>query len=124
MTIITLVLQTIAVNMGSMIISIGSPHNILLFTLSGVSVVEFVMLLLPYFLVSFIFLLVICLAIPSEKLHLKVRHNYEVDKSNFIKRVFTGVDYLLLVTFVAFFILIGNLQNIPAISCSKTGYCK
>lgn len=116
LTIITLVLQTIAANMGSMIIPVGSPHNILLFTLSGISAIDFVMILLPYFVIALIFLLVICLLLPSEKLHLKVTHHYECDKSNFVKRVFTGVDYLLLVTFIAFFILIGNLQNIPAIS--------
>ena len=35
---------------------------------------------------------------------------------NFIKRVFMGVDYYLLLTFIALFILIGNLENIPYLS--------
>ena len=35
-----------------------------------------------------------------------------VDKKNFVKRVFLGVDYYLLLTFIALFILIGNLENI------------
>jgi Na+/H+ antiporter NhaD/arsenite permease-like protein len=37
----------------------------------------------------------------------------EFDGNNFIKRVFLGVDYFLLLTFIALFILIGNLENIP-----------
>ena len=36
-----------------------------------------------------------------------------VSKKNFLKRVFSGVDYFLLLTFIALFILIGNLENIP-----------
>ena len=36
----------------------------------------------------------------------------EVERKNFFKRVFLGVDYFLLLTFIALFILIGNLQNI------------
>lgn len=37
----------------------------------------------------------------------------EFESKNFIKRVFLGVDYFLLLTFIALFILIGNLENIP-----------
>lgn len=37
----------------------------------------------------------------------------EVNRENFIKRVFFGVDYYLLLTFIALFVLIGNLENIP-----------
>ena len=36
-----------------------------------------------------------------------------VRTENFLKRVFSGVDYFLLLTFIALFILIGNLENIP-----------
>ena len=37
----------------------------------------------------------------------------EIDRKDFLKRVFCGVDYFLLLTFIALFILIGNLENIP-----------
>ena len=36
----------------------------------------------------------------------------DFDRKNFFKRVFLGVDYYLLLTFIALFILIGNLENI------------
>ena len=35
------------------------------------------------------------------------------ERESFLKRAFLGVDYYLLLTFIALFILIGNLQNIP-----------
>lgn len=37
----------------------------------------------------------------------------EFERENFIKRILMGVDYYLLLTFIALFILIGNLENIP-----------
>ena len=37
----------------------------------------------------------------------------EFEHENFIKRILMGVDYYLLLTFIALFILIGNLENIP-----------
>ena len=37
----------------------------------------------------------------------------EIDWEGFLKRVFLGVDYYLLLTFMALFILIGNLESIP-----------
>ena len=36
----------------------------------------------------------------------------EFNRKNFFKRVFLGIDYYLLLTFIALFVLIGNLQNI------------
>ena len=38
--------------------------------------------------------------------------NIEVEHDSFFKRVFLGVDYYLLLTFIALFVLIGNLENI------------
>ena len=35
------------------------------------------------------------------------------DMKNFLKKVFSGIDYFLLLTFIALFILIGNLECIP-----------
>lgn len=36
----------------------------------------------------------------------------EFEGKDFFKRVFFGVDYYLLLTFIALFVLIGNLENI------------
>ena len=37
----------------------------------------------------------------------------DFNNDNFFKRVIVGVDYFLLLTFIALFILIGNLEHIP-----------
>ncbi len=119
--IFTVVLQTIAANMGSMLLPIGSPHNIFMYSVSGISFVSFIMLLLPYVIVSFIFLFILCFTVSKREITVPVIDEIDDNiclKNNvggFFKKVFSGVDYFLLLTFVAFFILIGNLQNMPFI---------
>ena len=110
--ILTVCLQTIAANVGCMVLPIGSPHNIVLYTVSGIGFLAFLFLLMPYIAVSVIFMAVIIFFIKSEPVQLPKINKIEVDKDNFIKRVFFGVDYYLLLTFIALFILIGNLERI------------
>lgn len=57
-TVQVLVLQTIAANLGSMVTPIGNPQNLYLYTLSGMSILTFFKILLPYTVVS---LVVVCL---------------------------------------------------------------
>ncbi len=52
------IMQTIAANLGSMLTTIGNPQNLYLFTLSGMSLTEFLELMLP---LSFVSLVVIIL---------------------------------------------------------------
>lgn len=49
-------MQTVAANLGSMLLPVGNPQNIYLYTQSGASVVEFVLLMLPYTVASFLLL--------------------------------------------------------------------
>ena len=53
----TVVMQTIAANLGSMLTPIGNPQNLYLFGLSGLGVGAFVWLMLPYTLLSLLLLL-------------------------------------------------------------------
>ena len=105
--------ETIAANVGCMILPIGAPHNIVMYTVSNISFESFFFLLLPYVLASLVFLAIALLFIPKEDISLPDINKINVDRNNFFKRVFRGVDYYLLLTFIALFILIGNLQNIP-----------
>ncbi|MBQ1781344.1 MAG: hypothetical protein II396_00980 [Methanobrevibacter sp.] len=108
----TVSLQTIAANVGCMVLPIGAPHNIVMYTVSHIPFISFFMLLLPYILVSVVFLMVMLLFIPKDKITLPKFKNIEVEHDSFFKRVFLGVDYYLLLTFIALFVLIGNLENI------------
>ncbi len=62
-----IVLQTIAGNLGSMLTPIGNPQNLYLFSLSGMSPGNFISLMLPYTLLSFIGLLVACVILIDRK---------------------------------------------------------
>lgn len=111
--IFTVSLQTIAANVGCMVLPIGAPHNIVMYTVSNVSFESFFLLLLPYILVSVLFLAVLLMFISKDGITLPEMSKIVIDRKNFFKRVFLGVDYYLLLTFVALFVLIGNLENIP-----------
>ena len=112
LVILTVCLQTIAANVGCMVLPIGAPHNIVLFTSVNISFWSFLSLLLPYILVSIIFLSILLLFVPKDRVDLHNKSKIIINHKNLFKRVFSGVDYYLLFTFIALFVLIGNLENI------------
>jgi len=62
-----IVLQTIAANLGSMLTPIGNPQNLYLFSFSGMSLGDFISLMSPYTLLSFIGLLTACVILIDRK---------------------------------------------------------
>ena len=56
LTIPVVVLQTVAANLGSMLTPIGNPQNLYLYGKSGISLGDFLMLMLPYTVVSLVLL--------------------------------------------------------------------
>ena len=112
LTIFTVSLQTIAANVGCMVLPIGAPHNIVMYTVSRIPFDSFFLLLLPYVIVSVVFLLICLFFVSKDDIALPEMRKIEVNRKDFFKRVFLGVDYYLLLTFIALFILIGNLENI------------
>ena len=174
----TVVLQTIAANLGSMLTPIGNPQNLYLYGISGMSLVEFMKIMLPYSVASLV-LLVACSLIFGCKLEKGTvgEENESISESDrngsvsaaaqsgdmasleqgitpadkkgslviylvlFVMCLLTvaqilplwitfvaviigisvtaykelaHIDYALLLTFVAFFIFIGNMGRIPA----------
>ena len=147
------VLQTIAANLGSMLTPVGNPQNLYLYGRAGLSLGDFILLMLPYALLSLLLLLIwgslrsktypapiqvifrekVCLSqkkaplivctllfllnlltvariIPCWlTLILSILLFILTDRS-----VFALVDYSLLLTFVGFFIFVGNIGRIPA----------
>ena len=148
-------MQTIAANLGSMLTPIGNPQNLYLYGKSGMSIGGFVLLMLPYTLVSLLLLLawaaMVCrkasaaLSVDElvssasqgdQKIILLYLVLFAVCLLSVIRvlpygiafaavlvcvlfadpHTLRAVDYSLLLTFVAFFIFIGNLGRIPAFS--------
>lgn len=112
LAIFTVCLQTIAANVGCMILPIGAPHNIVLYTVSDIPFESFFLLLFPYISVSVMFLIILSFFVSKDNIKLPRMKKIEVDRTDFFKRVFLGVDYYLLLTFIALFVLIGNLEQI------------
>ena len=56
----TVVFQTIAANLGSMLTPIGNPQNLYLYGISGMGLGEFMVIMLPYSIMSFVLLLICC----------------------------------------------------------------
>lgn len=168
------VMQTIAANLGSMLTPVGNPQNLYLYGRAGLSVGEFLLLMLPYTLLALAMLLLWCVGFAMHfKASGKVKKIREksVQESKSVqplqisftqqtslrgregaltgylilfgvcllvvahvvpyivallavvaivvvldKKVLLQVDYSLLLTFVGFFVFIGNMGRIPVFS--------
>lgn len=156
-TIYTLILMTVAANLGSMLTPIGNPQNLYLFTEYGFSLSKFTLLMLPYSLASLVLLCLSVFLLNRTDHTLDQATVHEVERPSLPRlviymvlfliclltvvgtlhwgimlgivaavvlvmdfRSFKKVDYALLITFVFFFILIGNLGRIDAIRNTLT----
>lgn len=166
------VLQTLAANLGSMLTPIGSPQNLYLYSVSGMGMGRFLLLMLPVWVLSLALLIGGTLVVPKEKIVVSLRvkkaaDSYEdkkaasqeplVSKLEGLSKVhlyvyfglfivnllvvfrvlhwmpatfitvagvlllrkahlLRQVDYALLLTFVGFFIFVGNVGRIDMVS--------
>ena len=151
-TMFTLILMTVAANLGSMLTPIGNPQNLYLYTKYHIKLSSFIMLMLPYSAVSLLLLIIsvfilnktdktldtavtkkvpapkpvklsiysvlfiICLLTVSGVLNFLIMLGIIVIAVLIVDRgAFKNVDYGLLLTFLFFFILIGNLGRISIV---------
>ncbi|WP_296664653.1 SLC13 family permease [Treponema sp. UBA753] len=151
----TVVLQTLAANLGSMITPIGNPQNIFLFSKMQLGTVQFMKILFPYTLLSLVLLILSTLIIKNEKVQI-VRQETENGGSGFVdctgknilytalfilcllsvvnvipkwaaavlvalcvlfsdRKIFCNIDFMLLLTFTAFFIFTGNIARLESV---------
>lgn len=145
------VMQTISANLGSMLTPIGNPQNLYLYGKSAMGLLEFIWLMLPYTVLSFLMIVVWCIFFPYKgetkgQVQLEKSVSLQQSKKSVItytilfllclltvahmvpleitlilivvcvflmdKSIFREVDYGLLMTFVGFFIFIGNMGRI------------
>jgi len=150
----TVILQTVAANLGSMLTPIGNPQNLYLYGLMDCSIPEFMGILLPYAVMTLVLLLLslLCIRGKGQEISCRMEEGTEIKQSRkhrnliygllfllallvvarilpygvlvtavflytiiFDREALKGADYALLVTFVSFFILIGNLGRISLI---------
>ena len=97
-------MQTIAANLGSMLTPLGNPQNLYLYGKSGMDISSFVLLMLPYSIISLVLIAIWAVWLCREDSDIVVTHSA------------VNSDYSLILTFVALFIFIGNLGRIEAFS--------
>ena len=83
--IFTVSLQTIATNVGCMVLPIGAPHNIVMYTVSQIPFVSFFLLLMPYIAVSLIFLMALIFYVSKDDIALPKMRKIEVNREYFFK---------------------------------------
>lgn len=145
-----IMLMTIAANLGSMLTPIGNPQNLYLYAASGISLGSFILLMLPYTIISGI-LLYLGIVIRFKKTTVPVELPENKNEMNYKRILYYGVlfvlcllavakicpigllfgiifiavlidnrklllhiDYSLLLTFIFFFVFIGNMGRFPA----------
>lgn len=148
----TVVLQTLAANLGSMITPIGNPQNIFLFSKMPLGTVQFMKILFPYTSLSFVLLIFSTLIIKNEKTQIEQQEAKAESTScagkNILytalfilcllsvadvvpkwaaavlvaicvlvsdRKIFCNIDFMLLLTFTAFFIFTGNIARLESV---------
>lgn len=76
LTVPVVVMQTVAANLGSMLTPIGNPQNLYLYGKAGISLGSFLLLMLPYTLVSFL-LVMIGSTIPSRGCNIPIDISFD-----------------------------------------------
>ena len=154
----TLILMTVAANLGSMLTPIGNPQNLYLYDKYQIAPGDFFLLMLPYAILSLALIIVMAFILVKGRTELSDKGKPEIRKvsvphlvfyiSLFILNILTvmnivdfrislavtvvvmlimdwkaflKVDYNLLLTFVFFFILIGNIGRIDTITGALSG---
>ncbi len=148
-SILTIVIQTAAANLGSMMTPIGNPQNLYLYTQYNLSMGDFMSALLPVGAVSYVLLSLCCFLLKNEKMTVPESKPKELPVKKLIilavlfivclltvlrviphavclvivcaglliePKLFTKIDYALLLTFVCFFVFVGNMGRIEAVS--------
>ena len=149
------VMQTIAANLGSILTPLGNPQNLFLYSKMQITLFDFINILLPYCLISFIFILIFNLFIPKNKIQQINLENQNIKTFSkkdikdillfsalfilcllsvlnlipyyfvlaivflsvgiYNKKLLLQADYVLLLTFVCFFIFTHNISNFNSI---------
>ena len=97
----TVVLQTLAANLGSMITPIGNPQNIFLFSKMPLGTVQFMKILFPYTSLSFVLLIFSTLIIKNEETQIEQQEAEKDSTSCAGKNILYTVLFILCLLSVA-----------------------
>ena len=107
------VLETIAANLGSMATPVGNPQNLYLYSISGISMGEFLGAVLPYSVLAAVLL---CGVLFFEKKE-RIRVEVSMGALNLpVKLFFRRLGLYLGLLILCFFVFIGNVKRIDQVS--------
>lgn len=99
------VLQNISANLGGMLTPFGNPQNLYLYSHFSIPDGEFMLIMLPYFLLAVGLIALCCLFVPKEEIHLHETHPLPLPKGKTaffvalfalsVAIVFRGVPFLV-----------------------------
>ena len=98
----TFIMQNIASNLGGMLVPIGNPQNLYIFSFYEMSLLEFLKIMILPTLIAFVLILVVCMFIKKDKLEFQDDYDKKIDKRSLT---------FLLVLFVL--VLLSVLRIIP-----------
>ncbi len=148
---ITVVLETVAANLGSALTPVGNPQNLYIYSYYSMNTSDFFGVTVPFVLISAVLIGASTLFVPNipfgtvsiEEIHISSRKRCAVYLLLFIlcllgvfdivpytvsalivvlavvvldRKLFAQIDIALLVTFVCFFIFVGNMSAIPGVA--------
>lgn len=98
----TFIMQNIASNLGGMLVPIGNPQNLYIFSFYEMSLLEFLKIMILPTLIAFVLILAVCMFIKKDKLEFQDDYDKKINKRSLI---------ILLVLFVI--VLLSVLRVIP-----------
>lgn len=148
--IFTIVLETAAANLGSMVTPFGNPQNLYIYDKYRLSLGDFFSTMLPSAAVSLAALILLCMILPKSRCSAESAENRRIPKIQAVsyavlfviclltvfrvipdwaclivtisaamildRKLLLKADYGLLATFVCFFVFVGNIARIDAVS--------
>ena len=146
---LTVVLETVAANLGSMLTPVGNPQNLYLYSCYDMSMGEFLSATLPLCALSLVLTVLCCLALPKQPVERPALAGAGVEKKTLVvsavlfvlcllvvlrvlvwqvllpvlvvtllvvdRSLLGKADFLLLLTFVCFFVFVGNVGRMESV---------
>lgn len=122
----TIILQTVAANLGSMMTPIGNPQNLYLYGVMGCSIGEFILIMLPYTLITLVLLIVSIVFVKgkNESIVYSARKEISDASGKKLKNTLYGILFVLALTVVAkivpYYVLLLAVVAVVAIVDRKT----
>lgn len=82
------VLQTVAANLGSMLLPFGNPQNLFIYSRYGIGTGEMVALLAPFVLIGGVALCLMCAGFSTREVHVEMSRDREVRSRGFLTMMF------------------------------------